>query len=245
MTRVKGYPLLEHDYRGRAIIEPGRVIKRIRNAPAHCVLTFFEKVIGAVRSEMEHRRIHVIRFKGRRIGVFGVMVGSPAAAGCLEALIAKGFRKFIVCGGAGVLDRTIVCGQAVVPTSAVRDEGASFHYVRPGREVRPHPKALKAVCRTLKAHGVPFITGKTWTTDGVYRETPRVIRRRRAEGCLTVEMEAAGLFAVARYRNVPLAQILYGGDDVSGKEWNSRGWEKRTSVRERLFWLSAEACFAI
>ena len=68
---------------------------------------------------------------------------------------------------------------------------------------------------------------------------------RKAEGCVTVEMEAAAFFAVARFRGVSFGQLLYGGDDVSSDEWDSRHWEKQTSVREKLFWLSAEACLSM
>jgi uridine phosphorylase len=32
---------------------------------------------------------------------------------------------------------------------------------------------------------------------------------------------------------------------VSGAEWDARGWNKRMSVRERLFWLAAEACLKL
>jgi hypothetical protein len=64
-------------------------------------------------------------------------------------------------------------------------------------------------------------------------------------------MEAAAFFAVAQFRGVPFGQMLYGGDDVSGSEWDQRGewdasgWHGRRSVRERLFWLAAEACLAL
>jgi hypothetical protein len=33
-------------------------------------------------------------------------------------------------------------------------------------------------------------------------------------------MEAAAFFAVAEFRRVQLAQILYGGDDVGGEDWD-------------------------
>ena len=84
--------------------------------------------------------------------------------------------------------------------------------------------------------------GKTWTTDAFYRETPDKVALRRSEGCVAVEMEAAAFFAVARFRGVTFAQMLYGGDDVSGEEWDHREWNKRRSVREDLLWLAAEAC---
>lgn len=47
------------------------------------------------------------------------------------------------------------------------------------------------VVSCLKQMGIPFKTGKTWTSDAIYRETPDMIALRRNEGCITVEMEVA------------------------------------------------------
>jgi hypothetical protein len=58
-------------------------------------------------------------------------------------------------------------------------------------------------------------------------------------------MEAAAFFAVAQFRRVIFAQMIYGGDDVSGSEWNARDWHSRELVREKLFWLAAEACLTL
>ena len=100
--------------------------------------------------------------------------------------------------------------------------------------------------RTLTAANIPFRLGKTWTTDGVHRETPRKIALRKTDGCLTVEMEAAALFAVAQFRHVALGQLLYGGDDVSGLTWDR--WREafdRPAVQEKLLRLAAEACVSM
>ena len=69
------------------------------------------------------------------------------------------------------------------------------------------------------------------------------MERRKREGCLTVEMEAAAFFAVAKFRGVEFGQILYAGDDLSG-EWDHRNWMKH-EIRERLFHLAAEACLLL
>ena len=90
-----------------------------------------------------------------------------------------------------------------------------------------------------------YVTGKTWTTDALYRETPNRVSTRKGQGCLTVEMEAAALFAVAEFRNVHIAQLLYGGDDVSGIEWDPRDFGQKISAREALFWLAVESCLEI
>jgi uridine phosphorylase len=160
-------------------------------------------------------------------------------------VIAHGCRKFVACGGAGVLDRDIDAGHIIVPTSAVRDEGASYHYMPPSREVEASAEGVAAIERVLKERGRPYTVGKTWTTDAFYRETPDKVALRRSEGCITVEMEAAAFFAVARFRGVTFAQMLYGGDDVSGEEWDHREWHTRRSVREDLLWLAAEACLLL
>jgi purine-nucleoside phosphorylase len=97
----------------------------------------------------------------------------------------------------------------------------------------------------LSERGIPFITGKTWTTDAPYRETSGMIQSRVEEGCLTVEMEAAALLAVAQYRKVKLGQLLYAGDDLSGEHWDNRRWQSRKEIRESLFWLAADICLSL
>ena len=126
--------------------------------------------------------------------------------------------------------------------AAVRDEGVSYHYLPPSREVTANPNAVSALVKSLDDRGLPYRVGKTWTTDAPYRETPNKIASRREEGCLTVEMESAALIAVSQFRNAVFGQVLYGGDDLSGTEWDSRQWTSKRDIRESLFWLCADAC---
>lgn len=246
------YPILEFDETRQAFIEPNQVLSPLENLPERCVLCFFNDVLQTVfadqshfyrlHSEIGHNPIYITEQSGQRVAVIHPGVGAPLAVGILEELIALGGRKFIACGGAGALNREIVLGHLVIPSAAVRDEGTSYHYLPPGREVSPSPEGVAAIRRTLDTHDVPYVQGKTWTTDALYRETPAKIARRQAEGCLTVEMEASAFFAVARFRSVTFAQILYGGDDLSGEAWDHRDWYRQTSMRERVFWLAVEAC---
>ncbi len=249
-------PILDFDPTREAIIEPGRIIKP-RDVPEHCVLCFFGEALDAICGDGKARMIarfhwedgvhpvYEIDVNGRRLAVAHPGIGGPVASSRLEEIIALGCRKFIACGGAGVLDREVAVGHLLVPNSAVRDEGTSYHYLPPGRETSPSPEAVVAIERTLQAQKIEYLICKTWTTDAPYRETRELIQRRRAEGCLTVEMEAASFFAVALFRGVTFGQILYGGDDVSGAEWDHRDWQSRTAIRERLFWLAAEACLSL
>ena len=197
------------------------------------------------KSEIGPAPIYGLEVDGRRIALMHPGVGAPLAAGFLEEAIALGCRKIIACGGAGVLDRSIAVGHLLVPTHAVRDEGTSYHYLPAGEAAAAAPQAVAAIQATLEAHATAYLLTQTWTTDGLYRETPARVQRRRAQGCLAVEMEAAALFAVAQFRGVTFGQILYGGDDVSTSQWDERGWISRASLREQLLWLSVEACLRL
>ena len=250
------YPILEFDPAPEAMIEPSRLHQPVEQLPQHCVICFFNDVLQGLHagdqvasevvyqlaSEIGRNPVYVItRPDGQRFAAIHPGVGAPLAAGFLEEVIALGCRKFIVCGGAGVLSADLAVGHVVLPTSAVRDEGTSYHYLAPGREVTPSAEALAAIEATLAERGVPYVTGKTWTTDALFRETPGKVRQRREEGCLTVEMEASAFFAVAQFRRVTLAQMLYSGDNLGGDEWDHRNWIRRTSIRENIFWWAVEA----
>src|SRR6266550_6724960 len=252
----KDYPILEFDSAETAMIEPRRVIKPI-DVPEHAVACFFQDVLSTLtqhhtariikhlRSEIGRHPVYEVDIDGKRLVVFHPGVGAPLAVAFLEEVIALGCRKFIACGGAGVLDGALAMGHLIVPTAAIRDEGTSYHYLPPGREVSASSEGVAVLETVLKAHDVEYMLSKTWTTDAIYRETAAKVQRRKAEGCLTVEMEAAAFFAVAHFRRVQFAQVLYSGDDVSGSEWDYRHWDKHTSVREKLFWLAVEACLLL
>jgi len=172
-------------------------------------------------------------------------VGAPLAAGLLEEVIAFGCRKFIACGGCGVLEKDIAVGNIIVVSGAIRDEGVSYHYIPPDREIIANDVGVNALVNVLSNRGVPYRIGKTWSTDAPYRETLNKIAKRKEEGCLTVEMESAGMMAVAQFRGVFFGQVLYVGDDLSGSEWDNREWQSRNEIRESLFWLSANACLTL
>lgn len=250
------YPILEFDPAAEAILEPSRLMRSI-DAPEHCVICFFAEVIRDLvetgqaheiaqsKSEMGVHPLYEMDINGQRLAVFHPGIGAPLAAGMLEEMIPRGCRKFIACGGCGVLDKAIAVGHVIVPVAAVRDEGTSYHYLPPAREVSPSPQGVAAIETVLKRYQVEYLLAKTWTTDAIYRETAARAALRKAEGCLTVEMEAAAFFAVAQFRGVTFAQLLYGGDAVIPGAWDSRGWGKHSSVRQRLFELAVEACLEL
>lgn len=248
-------PLLDFDSSRRGFFEPADVVRPL-DVPAACVITFFGDTFGRLLADGgrvlarnkwedgEHPLIE-IEHEGQRLAVLHSGVGAPLAAGLLEETIALGCRVFVVCGGAGALQEELTLGHLVVVRSALRDEGTSHHYLPAGRWIDLDPEATAFLEATLAAAGVPFVTGATWTTDAPYRETPAKIAARRAEGCITVEMEAAALAAVAQFRGVPLAQVLYGGDDLTGDTWDHRDWNTQAHIRDNLVRLAGTAALRL
>ncbi len=256
MFEKREFPILEFDPNQKAKIEPAALITKAE-VPEYCVITFFSDVIDKMLQSGKLEQISMFycatvnlpiyqtNYNGTPVGIVQGFLGAAGSAGLLEELIAMGFKKFIVCGGAGVLQKGIQVGHLVVPYAAVRDEGVSYHYAEPSREIECIQHVLDRMEQALQNEHIPYIKAKTWTTDAFYRETEDKVALRVSEGCVTVEMEAAAFFAVSKFRNVLLGQILYGGDDLSGVEWDSRQWVSRDEIRNDLVDLSCKICLQL
>ena len=250
MSQHSGHPLFEFEESQTAVINPP-MRGKVDNFPELAVACWFGDVqrkrfagqdpIYRIPFEHGDHEVHVVEHLGKRIAVFNPGVGAPAAAGSLEDIIALGATKIIGCGGAGIVKQGFDVGHIIVPTGAVRDEGTSHHYQPVEVAVVPHPLAVEAIDAELSDAGVPHDKGLTWTTDAIFRETPEKVARRREQGCISVEMEASAMFAVAMFRGAVYGQLLYAGDDVSAQTWDHRHWEKQTSVRERVLELALNA----
>lgn len=249
--------LLEDDLGEAGVIEPYAVVGSAV-APERIVLCFFSEIIEKIAEREDARLVenimwahgahslYEIEHRGERLGVLHPGVGAPLAAGMLEDAIALGGRRFVAIGGAGALVPDLTMGHAIVVSSALRDEGTSFHYEPSARTIDTPPALVSTLESTLTDAGVPFVTGRAWTTDAPYRETrARVTRRVEQDGCVAVEMEASALLAVAAYRGVSLVPFLYAGDSLAGDEWDHRGWNDAHDVREGLFWLAADTALRL
>lgn len=257
---MDSFPILEFDANLAAIIEP-KGPKVSRPAPSRCVLCFFPEVIqsllsagrlveiGAIPSEIGRLPLYILRVETipgvREVLVAHAGLGAPLSAGILEEIIALGVKRFIACGGCGVLHPEIDAGHPVILTGAVRDEGVSYHYLPPAREVTAKPQAVAALEAACKALQIEYRLGKSWTTDAIYRETLDRRARRMAEGCEVVEMEAAAFFAVAEFRQVMFGQVVYGGDLVIPEGWDDRDWTKRMDDRDLMFRLAVDAALRL
>lgn len=254
--RKRKYPILECDPVRRAVIEPSEVFKPI-DISEHCIICFFKDIVDRIAADYRATMIfedkgvygsnqfYQFEHNGQPVVFFQPLVGAPLAAAFLDIAIALGCMKFIACGAAGVLDRGIPVGAFIIPDSAVRDEGLSYHYLPAGRQIEVEQKMIDIIGATLDDHNEEYRVGKVWTTDAMFRETTAKVALRKREGCVAVDMEASALLAVAQFRKVDLGYILFGGDDISGEEWDQRSEVPRISTREKLFWLAVEACLRL
>ncbi len=251
-------PLLENDLSEPGVVSAAASVARLRveDMPEVAVLCFFPEVVDALgeagarricllRTELGRSAVWELDLDGRRAAVMQPGVGAPASAMFMEVLVALGCRRFVAVGGAGALLPDLTLGHAIVVDSAVRDEGTSLHYLPPGRVVAADRHGVEVLAATLDAAGVPFRVARTWTTDAIYRETRTRVRRRQEEGCAVVEMEASALIAVARYREVSFAQLLFAADSLAGEAWEHRGWTTAREAREGLFRVAARAAVAL
>ncbi len=136
-------------------------------------------------------------------------IGSAIAGTIIdEVRCLTGAAKFIFFGSCGILDEEKCRNKIIIPTEAYRDEGFSYHLVPKSDYIKiQKSEKLSGILKDLN-----YICGKTWTTDAFYRETINSKNARKADGCICVEMECAGLQALCNFRNLELYQFFFAGD---------------------------------
>lgn len=217
-----------------AFLNPCDITEEISDFPEVCITTFSESIIKNFVENNESKIIanlysangiipvYEINYARKKMGLFLSRVGAPACAAGLEEIIALGAKKVIQFGCCGILNQSIADGKIIIPSSAVRDEGTSYHYVSGSEEISADNLSNEIAVQYLKRTNIPYIVGKVWTTDAIYRETPEAIAERKKQGCIAVEMECSASLAVAKFRNIPIIQFFYGADNLDSDKWEIR-----------------------
>jgi len=227
--------IFHHFYENKnAFINPCDTTAKIPGFPEVCITTFSEcmiekyaetnetKVIANLCSANGTLPVYEITYAGKKMALSLVRVGAPACAACLEELIALGAKKVVQFGCCGVLNQPAADGKIIVPSSAVRDEGTSYHYIPGSEEISAESSSVDMTVQCLEKHNIPYVVGKVWTTDAIYRETPEMVKERKDQGCIGVEMECSASLAVAKFRDIPIAQFFYGADNLDSGKWEIR-----------------------
>lgn len=196
--------------------------------PQCLILCYQSQLLRRILAQEETERIaavphefHLLKSTEGKVGVYsGFGMGAPAVTTFLEGFIALGVRTFVSIGIAGTLQPTVRIGDIIVCDRAIRDEGVSYHYLEAAKYVFPSQWLTAQLVHSLAQEGQLPIQGTTWTMDALYRETIAEIRQYQQEGTMTVEMEAAALFAVAQYRGVDVAAAFVISDSLAEPLWN-------------------------
>ena len=221
-------PILEFDDNPQAVLMPTHEGLDL-HLPEKCIYAFLEdeidrfaeavgaKQVASFVSATKTYPVYVMEHQGEEICLAQAPVGSAAAAQFMDWLIGYGVKKIISAGSCGVLV-DIEENAFLIPTKALRDEGASYHYVAPSRYIEVDSRALTAIETVLKGKEILYQEVMTWSTDGFYRETPDKVAYRIEEGCSVVEMECASLAAVAQLRGAIWGMLLFTADSLADLE---------------------------
>jgi len=166
--------------------------------------------------------VHAVKkTKGRVAVLTSFGGGSPMVMELAEELAVMGAKKMILMTWGGTLQTDLRPGDIVVCHRAIRDEGASHHYLPPAKYVDADAALVNELVNAIQARGTPCTEGTTWTTDAPYRETREEVIQYQAEGVKTVEMESAGLFTVGQVRAVQTASVVIGMDSLASLRWQT------------------------
>ena len=222
-----------------------------KDFPETVIMTFKDKTFQVLESlgptevvatlrEGRDVPIYKLDWNGRSIGIFQTLIGGAGTAGLLEEALVLGAKQVLIYGSCGVLDSALAAGHLILPTQAYRDEGTSYHYMPVGDYVDiPTAERLGEIFDELR---LPYVKGRVWTTDAFYRETRNNMEKRRADGCIAVDMECASAMAVAQFRGVPVYQFLYAEDSLGGGAWDPRTMGKMPrSDHEKYLRIALEA----
>jgi uridine phosphorylase len=238
-------PILDHAldqpsaFTARNLIDDVRRSRQIPNGnvPPVCILEFDGDLTDWLVREGIARRVeswacfHTSMFamdlEGVACGIIARTIGGPYAVLIAEQLQAAGTKLIIGLTSAGRVSPDLPLPCLVVASSAIRDEGTSYHYLPPDRDIGCGSPVVALLERELMVTGWAVRSGKVWTTDAPYRETTAQLKKWAGEDVLAVEMQAASLFAfgVARQAPVGLVAMVSNAVDHKGEQFDTGSQE--------------------
>ena len=206
--------------------------KEQQKLPENAIVCFKKELIDEIENMKEFEeysnievcgekvKIYKTKVYGKDVIIYRTMLGGPATAMMMEEIHARGVQNFIFFGSCGELTSDLKKGAFIIPTAAYRDEGTSYHYM-PASDFIEIKTATKLE-EIFKKNKISYELTKTWTTDGLYKETKDKMKKRVQSGCKVVEMECASIMAVAQARNINAYQFLYSDDTLAEANWDIR-----------------------
>ena len=190
--------------------------------------------IGEIRAANRCRPIHLLTVEGQKVIFYLSELGSTlAATDVIDVHWMTGASKFIMFGSAGALDKEATDGKYVIPTQAYRDEGMSYHYAPAADYI--DIRNADALADIFEKLNLPYVKGRVWTTDAIYRETRNLVEQRKSEGCIAVEMELAGVQAVCDFYGLQLYHYVVTGDIVDSPQYTPDGLHQANHSLDKFY----------
>lgn len=190
---------------------PGEFEKQI-------VLTNFEHYLERFRSQYgdsSTRGSAMSAVHCREIGVsiINFSIGAPNAALIIELLATAEPKAVLFLGMCGGLHRSLEVGDFILPAAAIRDEGASRHFMPARVPALPTFKVQKFVSQIIVEQDLDYRTGVIHTTDyRLWEFDDKFKAQLYEERALAIDMETATLFSVGFASKVPIGALLLVSD---------------------------------
>jgi uridine phosphorylase len=157
----------------------------------------------------ENREYHVVNatYGDRELTLCSTGIGCPSAAIAVEELSNVGVETFVRVGTTGALQRGIEIGDMVIATGAAKDEGTTGRYESDTVPAVPDYDILSALVDAAEANDEDVHVGPIASDDAFYAETDEYVEDWEAAGLLSVEMEAAAIFTLARRKGLRAGAI--------------------------------------
>ena len=183
-----------------------------------------------------HTAMFSFEVDGVTCGVVPRTIGGPYAVLVAEQMAASGARVVLGLTSAGRVSSTMPVPGLVAVKRAIRDEGTSYHYLRPSTSVGALPRLASLLESELRKQPLPVLSGTVWTTDAPYRETAEQLAHHAKTGILAVEMQAASLFAFSKARRFPVGMVAYVTNSVgrTGKAFDKGARELESGILEAI-----------
>ena len=157
----------------------------------------------------ENREYRVVNatYEGRELTLCSTGIGCPSAAIAVEELANVGVETFVRVGTTGALQRGIEIGDMIVATGAAKDEGTTKRYESDTYPAVPDYEVLSGLVDAAEANDEDVHVGPIASDDAFYAESDEYVVDWEEAGLLSVEMEAAAIFTLARRKGLRAGAI--------------------------------------
>lgn len=164
-------------------------------------------------SQSKGSAMSVVHSTKTGVSMVNFSIGSPTAALIIELLSVTDPKAVLFLGICGGLHRSLKVGDFILPTAAIRDEGASQHFMPRQVPALPTFKIQKFISQILVENSFDYRTGVVHTTDYRFWEFDEAFKQQLyAERALAIEMECATLFVAGFACKVPIGALLLVSD---------------------------------